>query len=90
MMKVIITISDCGHASVCQYTIQNLKGLLKRLLEENEFNTFMDDPEEGYRILTDHTVTASTIETFILDYNCPDRQVFIETVTEKYQNMPLF
>lgn len=70
-MKIII-INDCdGHGRAVKYDVINMRVLLAMVIEANDVNTMMEDPEGGLALLHNVDTTAEEIELFMRDDNGP-------------------
>lgn len=70
-MKIIIINDSNGHGRAVKYDLVNMRVLLATVIEANECNTMMEDPEGGQALLENVNTTAEEIELFMRDYNGP-------------------
>ena len=97
-MKIIIINDSNGHGRAVKYDLINMRVLLATVIEANNVNTMMDDPEAGQDLLDNVQTTAKQIEEFMWDGNGPvDRSaggmiyfVELEEVMEISQVNPFY
>lgn len=72
MHRKVIVVNDAnGHGHAITYNTANMRKLLELVLEANDINTMMEDPDKGRAMLADDTVDAEAIESFMQAYNGP-------------------
>lgn len=63
--KVIVVLDNDGHVGVWPQTLSNMKKLLYAVLEGNDFNTILDDPDKGHKLIQKKGVTLQQIEDYL-------------------------